>query len=199
MDGYPILIYYWDVTGNFLKYELIPGKPLTKRKHEPFLEADYQKLTQILKNKHPAFIKLRKDELIIKIENDSVDGVSGATIAAIKDEIVPGAAYSCYTLWHIANGPVVQSIKNHTKIGLNPILVRKLASSNSVDIHYFLVNSFDESDFESYLHEVLNLIKINEGYFLRNVIDKLPGDLGVPSVPGRNLTVPQISNRIIKL
>jgi hypothetical protein len=175
------LFFYWDLVGNFAKYELVPGKPLTKLEHKPFSDADYKKLYEILSNKYPAFINLKKDELITKVKTKGIDGFTGATVAAIQGQIVPGAAYSCYTLWHIANGTVTDSIKKHTKNKLNDNIVNKLVSMNNNDANYFLINSLNEAEFQTYLPEVLNLIKnnegYNEGYFAKNAIEKIPQGL----------------------
>jgi hypothetical protein len=172
------LIFYWDLIGNFKKYELVAGKSLTKLEHKPFSDADYQKLSEILSNKYPAFINLKKDELITKVVTGDIDGVSGATVAAIKGQIVPGAAYSCYTLWHIANGTVADSIKKHTRNRLNENIVRKLALMKNNEAHYFLINSLNDAEFQTYLPEVLGLIRnnegYNEGYFAKNAIEKIP-------------------------
>lgn len=172
------LIFYWDLIGNFKKYELVPGKSLTKLEHIPFSDADYQKLSEILANKYPAFINLKKDELITKVKTRGIDGFSGATVAAIQGQIVPGAAYSCYTLWHIANGTVADSIKKHTRNRLNDNIVRKLVSMNNNEANYFLINSLNEAEFNTYLPEVLGLIRnnegYNEGYFAKNAIEKIP-------------------------
>lgn len=175
------LIFYWDLIGNFEKYELAPGNSLTKQEHIPFSYADYQKLSEILANKYPAFINLKKDELITKVKTRDIDGFSSATVAAIQGQIVPGAAYSCYTLWHIANGTVADSIKKHTRNRFNDNILRKLVSMNDIAAHYFLINSLNEAELQNYLPEVLGLIRsnegYNEGYFAKNAIEKIPSEL----------------------
>ena len=171
------LDFYWDLLGNFIEYKLLPGKPLTKVEHDPFEEEDYQKLGAILRNKQPAFVNMRKEELITKVSNDQVDGITGATVAAIKDEIVPGAAYSCYTLWHIAHGVVMNGILQHTASQLDTPLVRKLSALEDENAHFFLFNNFKGSDFSKYLPELLYMIGKNGSYFAKQAIEKLPIEL----------------------
>ena len=117
---------------------------------------------------------MSKEDLIIEVVNETIDGITGATVAAIQDEIVPGAAYSCYTLWHIAHGTVMDSIQENTKRRLDANLVSELASLKDEDAHFFLLNSFEEKDFRTYLPQVLDLIRRNGNYFDKETIELIP-------------------------
>lgn len=176
-DCYAVdLVFYWDVLGNFEKFELVPGRPLTKKEHEPFTKEDYQKLQFLLKKKHVSFSELKKEDLI-QVSEDSIDGYTGATISAVKDEVIDGAVYSCYTLWHIANGAVKDSIHKSTARQLDKKLVQKLVFSDDVEANYFLINHFRTKDFRSYSDEVLTMLRKNSGYFSKIAIEKFPVEL----------------------
>ena len=171
------LNFYWDELGNFHKYEIIPGKPLTKREHEPFTKEEYAKLQNLLLKKETSFSSLKKEDLIQDVKEDSIDGYTGATIAAVKKEVIPGAVYSCFTLWHIAHGAVVDSIQNQLKSHLTAPLVSKIVSSENMDSYYLLINLLEESDFERYLEELLQMIRNSKGYFAKNAIETIPDGL----------------------
>ncbi len=168
------LDFYWDVLGNFDHYEIVPENPLTKRKHEPFTADDYAKLMEVLKLENPSFVGMQKEALIGELVSDGLDGFTGATIAAIKDEIVPGAAYSCYTLWHIAHGRVIDSIRAFSSNHLDGGMIRRLASSEDEAAHYFLVDHLPDSLYKDHGEIILDLMKRNGGYFTRYAIDEIP-------------------------
>ena len=46
-----ILKFNWDLAGNYVSFDTIPGKPLTKFDHKRFTDGDYKKLDQIIKDK----------------------------------------------------------------------------------------------------------------------------------------------------
>ena len=122
---------YWDLLGNFIKFIPIAENPLTKLDHIPFDSADYQKLHKILSDKSPSFIHLRRNELI---NNDGdgiegVDGISSATVAGVKRDMVDGAIFTCYTLWYIANGGINFNIQEHTRNKINNELIIKMVFS----------------------------------------------------------------------
>ncbi|MFZ4726826.1 MAG: hypothetical protein ACOYMD_15440, partial [Paludibacter sp.] len=170
------LIFYWNLVGDFVKYELVPEKPLTKQKHEPFTEADYQKLSELLTDKEPAFSNFKKEELVSKVAND-IDASSGATIAAVKGQTIEGAIYSCYTLWQIANGEVVGLIRQHTVKKLDKKVVQNIKQINTQDADYFLVDNFKKADFINYRVTIQDLIKRSKGYFAKNTIEKMPDEM----------------------
>lgn len=170
------LIFYWNLVGDFVKYELIPGVPLTKRQHEPFTDADYQKLSELLADKAPAFPNFKKDELVSKVGNN-IDATSGATITVVKGQTIEGAIYSCYTLWQIANREVVELIRQHTVKKLEKKVVQNIGAINTQDANYFLVDNFKKADFISYSATVQDLIKRSKGYFAKNAIEKMPDEM----------------------
>jgi hypothetical protein len=174
------LEFYWDLLGNFTEFSLTPEKPLTKLDHIPFSKSDYEKLSRILLTKTPSFVYLRKNELVgenINEEFPEIDGISSATVVEVREDMVHGAIYTCFTLWHIANGEITFNIKEHTRKGLNEKLIRKLLSSNNVEGHYFLIENIDSRYFKLFLPEILSLAEKYRGFFIRRVIVKIPAYL----------------------
>jgi len=164
----------WDVIGRFVRYDTIPGQELTKLDHDPFVEIDYIKLQSILGNPNSVLSKYTKDNLVKDTRTSEVDGVTGATIQEVKDNVIEGAVYSCYALWHIANGSVVDSIQASTIKLFDEGLIRKLVKQQDQQINYFLINNFSEKDFELYLPEVLETIENSKGYYAKNALEKMP-------------------------
>lgn len=106
----PAEIYlYWDVAGTFLGYKLLTDAPLTKVEHAPFTENDYFQLYLLLNNPASKISKLTYDDLTSSSHNaEEPDGVSGATSLNNKDVFVPGAVFTCFTLWHLVNAAEFQ-------------------------------------------------------------------------------------------
>lgn len=174
---YAIEVYfYWDAIGRFLNYDTIPGSELTKLDHEPFTHADYRKLNYILSNPNSVLAQYTKEELVRDVRASDVDGMTGATIHEIKETVIEGAVYSCYTLWHIAHGEAKDSILKATRSSLDRSLVRKLVHQQDQEINYFLIDNFSKEDFAGYLPEILKAIEDGVGYFAKNAIEKLPAD-----------------------
>lgn len=108
---------YWDLCGNYLKFDQEEGEILTKLDHAPFTDEDYQLLDEILKGPDPRIIR-RSKHLKGKKNNqsspspdyetsfskyDMVDGITGSTLPEVKEKFVPGALYTTYTLYGLAN------------------------------------------------------------------------------------------------
>lgn len=170
------VIFNWNLIGEFIDYQVQPYDPLTKLDHKPFTLGDYAKLQSILTNHDLVFTGLAPDKLVVKAE-DTVDGYSGATVEAIKEEVIDGALFTCYTLWHIANGPVVDSIRRHTQRQLDKPTITKIIGYKSSSAPYYLIESMSEAQFAQNLSEVIGLIKTGKGYFPKNAIEKIPEKL----------------------
>jgi hypothetical protein len=120
----------WDALGHYQRYELPPGErlekglPANKRKAAadsaapwkgvPFTEADDRKLDAILKDEHSLLAQQNLAGLSGARDKDLVDGITGATPAALRDAVVEGASLTCYNLWHWANGEVAAAAKELT-------------------------------------------------------------------------------------
>lgn len=135
----PVFINFrWDLLGNYQKFELPKKKVLTKSDHLEFDKAEYEKLQEILFNDNSILKNYKADQLVSSTESinpTGVDAVTGATVKSIQKEVISGAVYSCYTLWHIAHGDISEKLKKHTESYLvgDDLLIRFLESSN---FHY---------------------------------------------------------------
>ena len=165
---------YWDLIGRFYKYDTLPGQGLTKLDHVPFTTDDYTRLTRILSDPYSGLSRYSKEELIGDTRTSELDGITGATIEEIRGSVINGAVYSCYTLWHIVHGSVVDSLRMATVSSLDKPLINKLVDINDDDVGHFLINNFSDENFEDFLPEVLRLIEHADGYLAKNAIEQMP-------------------------
>ena len=193
LDGYKVLVFtpiceveqcysvelnfYTDAIGNFLYYDTLKGKELTKLDHIPFTEEDYQRLQHILSDHNSVLSGYEKEELVKNTRESEVEGFTGATVLEIKRNVIEGAVYSCHTLWHIAHGPLVDSLKTHTASRFDQALVDKLVSQNNQQVNYFLLNAFSEQEYAQYLPAVLQTIDTGTGYYPKNALEMIPASV----------------------
>ena len=168
------VVFYWDQIGRFLHYDTIVGQGLTKLDHVPFTTVDYIKLDDILGNQNSILASYTKENLVKNTRDSELDGFTGATVQEIKQSVINGAVYSCYSLWHIANGSVVDSLKKVTTSLFSKELVKKMMISNDPEVNYFMINNFSVENYVTFLPEVLMMIKNGEGYFAKNAIELMP-------------------------
>ncbi|MCG8307207.1 MAG: hypothetical protein MI975_07415 [Cytophagales bacterium] len=168
---------YWDLIGRYLYFDTIPGKGLTKLDHKPFEERDYHKLGGILNDPNSPFVHYSKEELVENTRSSEIDGLTGATIQEIKEYAIGGAVYSCYTLWHITHGSVIDSLRKSTRSMFGADLVQKLVRKNDQMVNYYLIHSFSKEEFERFLPFVLETIHRGKGYYSKNAIEKIPAYL----------------------
>jgi hypothetical protein len=175
-ECYPVeLDFFWDLLGKFIRFEIDPEQPLTKLDHVPFTTDDYKKLEQILRTQSPSFIHLRRAELVMEPTGDEeLDGVTGATVKAIEKDMVAGAIYTCYTLWHIANGGITFKIQEHSRNKLNRSLIRQMLSDGEAGMHYFLIEHMESEYLPDFLSEILQLAGQYDAYFATRVGERLP-------------------------
>ena len=137
----PVFInFYWDLLGNYIRYDLPAGEALTKLDHKVFKPADYEKLQEILAKPDCLLAELKITDLIVPGTEklaDSVDARTGATLKTIKNEVIPGAVYTCYTLWHMAHGNVVEEINRITETYNSKQLLHRFLSSGNPDYQYW--------------------------------------------------------------
>jgi hypothetical protein len=106
---------YWDLFGRYERFEYPPGRPLTKMNHEPFSEEDYTFLDRILSNRD-SILKIYSIDWFMEQQSDEVDAVSGATAENVDSEVVEGAVYTSWVLWHWVNGEAVERLRTLTWI-----------------------------------------------------------------------------------
>jgi len=112
---------FWDELGNYLYYELRPDDELTKKDHVAFTHDDYNTLDKVLANRNSQLRWIEADELVPPEQAmvQGVDVISRPTPLSRNGTVVKGAAYTCYTLWHWANGGVQMEIRRLTGEGLD--------------------------------------------------------------------------------
>ena len=97
-------------------YSIPWGEELTKREHTPFSDADYKKLTEILSDSASQLGFYTLNEIHpVKHSVTRADGITGATAPDLASWIVPEAAYTSITLWHLTYGATRDSIMAYSK------------------------------------------------------------------------------------
>lgn len=137
----PVYInFYWDLLGNYTRFDLPPRTELTRMDHKPFKPDDYEKLQTILANTHSLLKDVSMEDLVGKgTENlaDSVDAKAGATLKTVKNEVIDGAVYTCYTLWHIAHGKMVTEMQRITETFKNEELLHRFLTDHNHHYQYW--------------------------------------------------------------
>lgn len=137
----PVYInFYWDLLGNYTRFDFPKGAVLTRMDHKPFKPEDYEKLQTILANTHSLLKDVSMEDLVGKgTENlaDSVDAKAGATLKTVKNEVIDGAVYTCYTLWHIAHGKVVTEMQRITETFKTDALLHRFLTDDNHHYQYW--------------------------------------------------------------
>ncbi|MFD2890284.1 hypothetical protein [Chitinophaga cymbidii] len=146
----PVYInFYWDLMGNYMRFDMPPNEVLTKTDHREFLEKDYAKLQEILARESSLLAELKMEDLVVKgTENisDSANIKTGATLKTIKNEVIEGAVFTCYTLWHIAHGKVVEEIQQITESYTSPKLLHHFLRSSNHHYEYWAMEKVIGAD-----------------------------------------------------
>lgn len=172
---------FWDLTGVYAGFDTVAGHPLTKFDHEPFTSEDYLKLHQLLMNDGSILKFKAKEELIDKEKvsaSDVVDGTTGATALEIREEIVEGALYTSYTLWHLAySGAIKKKLNQHTEEVYDDELKSHFLQSSRSSYQVFAVERFLKEDFIEYQPDLLEAIKEGIPLLRKQILNKLPASL----------------------
>lgn len=170
---------YWDLLGNYLRYAVPTGHPLTKMDHEEFEKQEYGKLHEILADCNSLLKDYEMDELVESATNTvsgEVDAVTGATAKSLQAVMIPGALYTCYTLWHIVHGRVTDTIAKITDSIMSPqLLSHFLASRNHHYQYYALDRAVDSDGIVAVTHEqqVISLIRDPNVFLATYVLKRL--------------------------
>lgn len=131
---------YWNDIGKFQRFELKPGVDLEKAKGEAFTAPDYKKLQLILKDEDSPFKNIRIDDVMTsqRTEHGDIDAFSGATSIDLDESVsIKGAVLTVYTLWHWANGGLVDIIREITAEATNSKDLIDYLNSKDVDHKLF--------------------------------------------------------------
>ncbi|WP_066633019.1 hypothetical protein [Labilibacter marinus] len=152
---------YWNNIGEYKKYELAEDISLEKGDGEFFEEKDYLLLDKILADNNSPFKTVGIDEIIssIPVHGEEVDGYSGATTLNLhSSESVEGAALTCFTLWHWANGSIQDSIRRITGDACNTQQLQELFQHQELAFRLFALEQMGAKDYYSveFYHQLLS-------------------------------------------
>lgn len=163
----PVYInFYWDLLGHYERYDLPEGKVLTKIDHDEFKSEDYEKLQDILSKQNSIFADLQMEDLITKGTDDlsdSVDAKTGATLKTIKNEVIDGAVYTCFTLWKIAYGKAVPEMLKITESYKNDQLLHSFLADKNYHYQYWAMEKVIQKDGKVSKSFEQDIVKIIEG------------------------------------
>lgn len=181
---YPVFIdFYWDLLGNFQYYKMPLGKTLTKLDHILFEPEDYQKMQTILANTSSLLKDYKAEDLVVSTESDlpyGVDAVTGATSKTIQNEVISGAVYSCYTLWHLAHGEIASQIKGITEDNYDDSLIISFLQSSNYHYQYWAIENVlasDRWDEENFKTPLLNILRGSNVFVAEHVLDIVPENI----------------------
>lgn len=164
----------FDLTGQFLGLDTLAGKGLTKLDHIPFTDGDYDQLQSLLMDERSPLGWYEKEALISDTRNSDLDGFTGATILEIRDIVIDGGVYSCYTLWNLVHRNLKFIAQERTKVLFDEGLIRKMVSYKEERYHYFIINHLASEQWLMFEEALLPLLNFNQGYFLKNAVEKMP-------------------------
>lgn len=177
---------YWDLLGNFSTYKVPDGRPLTKFDHIPFSLQDHEKMAEILSNRDSFLRFYTLDNLVDTTQqksSDEVDGTSGATHKSIQSDVVGGAVYSTYVLWHIVNGHLSDSILRHTESLVDKAMLERFLDSDNHHYQYYALESINQVNSSEYLPQIIQLIANGKKYVPYFAIEKIsPEDWRKPEI-----------------
>lgn len=175
---------YWNLLGNYVGYGIPPKFPLTKYEHEYFEKEDYAKLHQLLLDDNSILKRRKMSDLIDKvpvsplnIDSKDIDGISGATKKEIKDSVVKGGLYSCYTLWHIVHGEVKEKIKNHLQSIYSDTLTHYFLNTPYKDYQGYALKELPKENFKQHSKQIIRIFKTTDASTKAYILKKVPKDV----------------------
>jgi hypothetical protein len=177
---------YWNLVGNYVGYGVFSDNLLTKFDHEAFTPADYTKLHTLLLDQHSILERKTMEDLFdqsiaavekITFNGKEVDAVSGATRTEIKESVVEGALYSCFTAWHLAHGNIKEQIEQHLLSYYAPALAESFLKSPAEDYQLFALKQLTPTTLVIQLSQVQEVFKHTSPGNRLYILKKLPRDL----------------------
>jgi hypothetical protein len=171
---------FWDLIGDYTRFDTLAGYPLTKNDHLLFTPEDYSTLQATLKDGNSILGRKSESELLDNNRNrysQKIDAVTGATDLQIKNAVVDGALYSTYTLWHLVNGDIKNILSECTIKNYNSKMEQQLLYSDNTKSIIFALKQFDEEDYVNRFQEIIQVMK--KGYPLVNfyIAKNLPSEV----------------------
>ncbi|MGX1929334.1 hypothetical protein [Flagellimonas sp. 2504JD4-2] len=166
--------FYWNLLGKYAGFDRVLDEPLTKHDHDEFLEEDYQRLHLLLQDAHSVLRGREVKDLVKTPESNGVDAVAGATIAEVKESVVEGALYSCYTAWQLVHGDTKERMKQHTMSTYDDNLKRHMLHSDEYDYQLFALERLDQNQFLDNQKRILEILQSSIPLVRRFIINNLP-------------------------
>lgn len=167
---------YWTLTGRYLGYFLKDGQELTKREHLAFSEKEYEMLHKILKDSLSVLRYYTLTEIQPqKTAKIKTDGISGATAPDLSGYIVPEAAYTSYTLWHLVYGDTRDSIISWSSKNVSVSLIDSLMKCTDVYDKIWALKTIGkvEDNCQSFKSKVLDNLSIENFQLIQKSITVL--------------------------
>lgn len=177
---------YWNLVGNYVGYGVFQDNLLTKFDHEAFTPVDYAKLHSLLLDQHSILERKTMADLFdqsiaavekITFKGKEVDAVSGATRTEIKESVVEGALYSCFTAWHLAHGNIKEQIEQHLLTYYEATLAESFLRSSAEDYQLFALKQLDQNTLARLLPQVQEIFKHTSPGNRLYILKKLPKEL----------------------
>lgn len=175
---------YWNLLGNYVGYGIYSKYPLTKFEHEHFEKEDYAKLHKLLLDDNSIIKRRKMSDLIDKIpvspsniNSKDLDGISGATKREIKESVVKGGLYSCYTLWHIVHGEVKEKMKTYLQSISSEVLNHYFLYSSYKDYQEYALKQLDKTEFSEFSNQILKIFKTTDALTKAYILKKIPSDV----------------------
>ncbi len=175
---------YWNLLGNYVGFGIHPELPLTKYEHDHFEREDYAKLHQLLLDDNSILKRRKMSDLIDKVPvsalniySKDIDGVSGATKTEIKESVVKGGLYSCYTLWHIVHGDVQQKIKRYLQKINSKELNQYFLQAPYKNYQLHALKQLSKTAFKENSIQIINIFKNTDALTKVYILKKIPDDV----------------------
>lgn len=196
----PVYInFYWDLLGNYTRFTMPDNEVLTKTDHREFQEKDYVKLQEIIAKETSIFSELKMEDLVVKGTekiSDSVDVKTGATLKTIKNEVIEGAVFTCYTLWHLAHGKIKTEIAGITETLTDTTLLHDFLKSNNHHYQYWAMDKVINTAGHvtaSYEDDITRIIEGNNIFTAKYALQKADADF----FTGRQLWLWEAANKAV--
>lgn len=166
--------FYWTLLGEYAGFDRYNLMPLTKYDHDEFLQEDYQKLHELLADDKSLMGRRTIDQLVEKPKMrtvNGVDAVSGATITRVKESVVSGALYSCYTAWRLVHGAIQEEIKANTLSILTEEMTVSMLYSRNQEYQIFALNNIDDVKYKEHFSQMAEVLKTSTP-LVRSIIAK---------------------------
>jgi hypothetical protein len=104
----------------------------------------------------------------------TVDAFTGATPATIKKSVVEGAVYTSYSLWHLVNGALCDTIRSFTLSVYSGAVSERLLNSGNYESQLFALRQMQASDFEERADLIFLILQKSNPLVRAYILNKIP-------------------------